>query len=79
MRGTKNCLPIFDRVQFQGEEESEESETYFGSLGSALSADISQTLLSQMQGYKISFEGGTTHLSNKFAWKVSLYNICQLF
>ena len=59
MRGKKNCLPIFDRVQFQGEEEFEESETHFGSLGSALSADISQILISQTQGYKIAFEGGT--------------------
>ena len=50
---------IFDRVQFQGEEEFEESETHFGSLGSALSADISQILIPQTQGYKIAFEGGT--------------------
>ena len=50
---------IFDRVQFQGEEEFEESETDFGSLGSALSADISQILIPQTQGYKIAFEGGT--------------------
>ena len=42
MRGKKNCLLIFDRVQFQGEEEFEESETHFGSLESALSADMSQ-------------------------------------
>ena len=55
MRGKKNCLPIFDRVQFQGEEEFEESETHFSSLGSALFADIIQ----QTQGYKIAFEGGT--------------------
>ena len=59
MRGEKNCLPIFNWVQFQGEEEFEESETHFGSLGSAYSADISQILIPQTQGYKIAFEGGT--------------------
>ena len=55
MRGKKNCLPIFDRVQFQGEEEFEESETHFGSLGSALSAEISQIFIPQTLGYKNSF------------------------
>ena len=59
MKGKKNCLPIFDRVHFQGEEEFEESETHFHSLGSALPADISQILIPQTKGYKIAFEGGT--------------------
>ena len=57
IRGKKNCLPIFNRVQ--GEEEFEKSETAFGSLGPALSADIGQILIPQTQGYKIAFEGGT--------------------
>ena len=30
MRGKKNCMPIFDRVQFQ-EEEFEKAVTHFGS------------------------------------------------
>ena len=40
MKGKKNCLPIFDRVLFQGEEEFEQSQTHFGSQKSALSVDI---------------------------------------
>ena len=59
MGGQKNHMPIFDRVQFQREEEFEKSKTSFSSLGSVLPADISQILISQTQGYKIAFEGGT--------------------
>ena len=55
----ENYLPIFDRVEFQEEEEFKKSETHFGSLGPALPAGLSQILLTQTQGYIIAFEGGT--------------------
>ena len=61
--------------KMKGEAEYELSETHFCSLGSAIPADISQILLPQIQRYKIPFEGGI-HLSKKFAWKISFYNIC---
>ena len=57
--GWNNYLPIFDRVEFQEEEEFKKSETHFGSLGPALPAGLSQILLTQTQGYIIAFEGGT--------------------
>ena len=76
--GWHNYLPIFDRVEFQEEEEFKKSETHFGSLGPALPAGLSQILLTQTQGYIIALK--VVHfLTSKFAWKITLNIICQYF
>ena len=57
--GQPNHLPIFDSMQYQRQKELEKSQIRFKSLGSALPADVSQSLFPYTQGYKITLEGGT--------------------
>ena len=56
MGGQRSYLQIYDSLYFRGEEDFEESEAHFGSLGSSLPADINEILLRYTQGYKIAFE-----------------------
>ena len=52
----EKSFATFDRMWFQGEKEFEKSQTQSKSVGSELSADVSQSLLPQTKWYKIAIK-----------------------
>ena len=75
--GQRNNLLIFHSISFQRKKDFEKFQTNFKSLGSALPVAVKSDSVTANARVQNSFLRWYTLLSNKFAWKIPFYSICQ--